>query len=436
MGVYAEIVDYNEDFIRLASEPKFINDVDDSPTEKDKIKKEVFTSHESDCLTNISMCDCGRLTGDGNIGIKCPNCLTVVTPSSTDLQPRIWMRSPDGVEKMINPVFWSMLVKRFKKGGNFSLMHWITMPSYVAEGNFPVYWQSVIDAKFKRGYNNFVQNFDTIMDFFFNLKGIRKRGKVDPLYQLILNERHKVFSNQIPLVNRTMLVIENTNLGRFLDNTMFVAIDAITGMIGIDAPGCVLTQRQREERTIKSIDMLSEYYVGVYEKMFSPKEGVFRKQVYGGRTDFSSRCVISSLTGPHQYDEIRIPWGVGIGMLRTHLVGKLLKRGYTPISALTLLYSAFDTDDQEVADLVGTLFDELIDESDCSALYPDDPTRQKGIPVMMERNPTLGLGSIQLFRITQIKKNRNDKTMSIPILNIASFNADFDGEWLAIVKTF
>jgi len=435
MGIYGEVADYDDDFLRFVKDPQYVNDVDESPAAKEAFRKEVFTQHDgSECLSNTPTCQCGRLTGytnsrgdktsGSNIGVKCPVCHTTVESSTDDLQPRIWLRSPRGVTAMINPLIWSMLVGRFKKGAGFSLLHWITMPSYVPDGNLPVYWQSILDAKLKRGYNNFVENFDSYMEFFFNLKTIKKRNKIDPLYQLIQENRNKVFSQQIPLVNRTMLVIENTNLGRFLDNTMFVAIDAITGMIGIDTPTCVLSQRQREERTIKSIDMLSQYYEGVYDKLFAPKEGIFRKQVYGGRTDFSARCVISSLTGPHQYDEIHIPWGVGIGLLRTHLASKLTRRGYNPNDLLGLLYSAVGTTDKAVIEKVKSLFDEMIEESDCSYLYPDDPDKHKGIPVIMQRNPTLGLGSIQLVRITGIKDDLEDKTMSISILNVEQYGAD------------
>ena len=59
------------------------------------------------------------------------------------------------------------------------------------------------------------------------------------------------------------------------------------------------------------------------------------------------------------------------------------------------------------------IFKELISES-----------KYGGIPVTHGRNPSLARGSIQLLRITQVKTNLEDPTISFSILITPPMNAD------------
>jgi DNA-directed RNA polymerase beta' subunit len=165
-----------------------------------------------------------------------------------------------------------------------------------------------------------------------------------------------------------------------------------------------------ENRTVKALAELSRYYGELHKNELSLKEGQFRRHVFGSRTFFSFRAVISSITGIHKYDRIEVPWWVGLTAFRPHLLNKLLKLGIDHNQAVGLLLGHIHS----YHELLDQLLQELIDES------PD-----KGIPVAMNRNPSLLQGSIQKVRISKFKTNPLDLTVGVPITIVVSPNADF-----------
>lgn len=46
----------------------------------------------------------------------------------------------------------------------------------------------------------------------------------------------------------------------------------------------------------------------------------------------------------------------------------------------------------------------------------------------------INYGSFQYVRIVDVKKDINDKTLTIPVIDIGPFNADFDGDVLNIFR--
>jgi hypothetical protein len=119
--------------------------------------------------------------------------------------------------------------------------------------------------------------------------------------------------------------------------------------------------------------------------------------------------VISSITNRHRYDEIHIPWGIGISVFRLHLVNKLSKLGYMPNQAIQLLNASA----QSYNVLLDKLFKEIIAES----------ANGYGISVVEQRNPSLERGSAQLVYITQVKEYVKIPTVSISILVVKGLNA-------------
>jgi hypothetical protein len=55
-----------------------------------------------------------------------------------------------------------------------------------------------------------------------------------------------------------------------------------------------------------------------------------------------------------------------------------------------------------------------------------------GINVLFNRNPSLARGSIQHHRITMIKSNVEDNTIGLSQMAMRSYNADLDGDEMAI----
>ena len=56
----------------------------------------------------------------------------------------------------------------------------------------------------------------------------------------------------------------------------------------------------------------------------------------------------------------------------------------------------------------------------------------KGMPCLFHRNPSLLSGSSEYLRITKIKRDTGDNTISLSTLVVKAPNGDFDGDALKV----
>ncbi len=139
--------------------------------------------------------------------------------------------------------------------------------------------------------------------------------------------------------------------------------------------------------------------------MLSGKEGIFRKNLLGKRVDYSWRSVIT--IGPGlKLDECGLPLYLAVKMFTPFIIGKLIERkiSHTPKQAEKLIK------DQDPIAL--KILEEVIE----------------GKYVLLNRAPTLHRLSIQAFKI----KLMPGKTIRIHPLVTPAFNADFDGDQMAV----
>lgn len=423
MSISMEVVDFDKEFRMLANEPAIINTLSEA-TDEERIalNKRIFTTFDTDLMSNIPKCSCDTLTGQHNLGVVCTNCGTpVVYQMDQTIEPMLWMASPKEVSALINPHIWIML-NEFFKVGNFEILKYLTDTTYRSTGVREDVVDILQEAGVKRGYNSFCDNFDHIIKTLFESKRFKpKREKAEPLIAFLAANRNKIFCQYLPVPNKSILIVENTVVGKYVDFTIINAIEAIRLLVSIDTKG--LAQHVKENRTAKAITALSKFYYDYYGKNLASKEGSFRHNVFGSLAHFSFRAVISSITQRHEYDEIYIPWGVGVTVFNLHLMNKLLKRNFTVNEAMGYLNAHAN----KHSTLLEEIFQELIDESP-----------QKGIYCTAQRNPSLERGSAQRVKITRVKNDVQDPTVSISIITVKAYNADFDGKanLIAISKLF
>jgi len=421
MGVALEPTNFDDLFFnRTRQEPVIINDFSETSDEDKKaLNRLIYTKYSTDdLLSNMPHCECGKTFGKPLQGVACPNCHTLVeSPMEQELEPIVWIRAPNGVHKLMNPIIWTMLNNKFKRSG-FEIIRWICDTTYKPPSlRVPPVMDAVQSIPgLQRGYNNFIENFDSIIAALFELRVFKPaKGKIDPLQILLRDFRDCVFSSYLPVPNRSLLVVEESHVGTYVDPIVTGAVDAIRTMASIDSAVSSHSIRTKENRTVKTIAQLAEFYDGLYRLTLAKKEGLMRKHVFAGRANFSFRAVISSLTDAHEYDELHIPWGIGVSLLRIHLLNKLFRLGWGLNQAIAFL----NEHSQKYHPLLDQLFKELIAESP-----------YKGIPVIFQRNPSLERGSAQAKFITLVKTDPLDPTVSLSILAVVGYNADFDGDQL------
>ncbi len=135
------------------------------------------------------------------------------------------------------------------------------------------------------------------------------------------------------------------------------------------------------------------------------KQGRFRQNLLGKRVDFSGRSVI--VVGPNlTMDECGLPKKMAIELFKPHLIAKLEDKGYaTTVKAAKKMIEAKTNE-------VWECLAEIVD----------------GYPIMLNRAPTLHKLSIQAFHPKLI----DGKAIQLHPLVCAAFNADFDGDQMAV----
>ncbi len=135
------------------------------------------------------------------------------------------------------------------------------------------------------------------------------------------------------------------------------------------------------------------------------KQGRFRQNLLGKRVDFSGRSVI--VVGPNlRMDQCGLPKKMALELFKPHLIAKLEDKGYaTTVKAAKNMIEAQTNE-------VWECLSEIVD----------------GYPILLNRAPTLHKLSIQAFHPKLI----DGKAIQLHPLVCAAFNADFDGDQMAV----
>ena len=153
----------------------------------------------------------------------------------------------------------------------------------------------------------------------------------------------------------------------------------------------ILSQNNRELKSLSS--------------MLKGKQGRFRQNLLGKRVDYSGRSVI--VVGPSlKMNQCGLPKKMALELYKPFLMRELVKRELA--SNIKIAKRMVEEEDECVWELI----EEII----------------KNHPVLLNRAPTLHRLSIQAFEPILIE----GKAMRLHPLVCAAFNADFDGDQMAI----
>ena len=135
------------------------------------------------------------------------------------------------------------------------------------------------------------------------------------------------------------------------------------------------------------------------------KQGRFRQNLLGKRVDYSGRSVI--VVGPDlRMDQCGLPKKMALELFKPHLMAKLEEKGYA--TTLKQAKKMIEAKENEVWECL----EEVVES----------------YPVMLNRAPTLHKLSIQAFHPKLIE----GKAIQLHPLVCAAFNADFDGDQMAV----
>jgi DNA-directed RNA polymerase subunit beta' len=135
------------------------------------------------------------------------------------------------------------------------------------------------------------------------------------------------------------------------------------------------------------------------------KQGRFRQNLLGKRVDYSGRSVI--VVGPElKLHECGLPKDMGAELFKPFIIRKLIERGI--VKTVKSARKLVDKKEAVVWDILENIL--------------------KGHPILLNRAPTLHRLSIQAFQPKLIE----GKAIQLHPLVCSSFNADFDGDQMAV----
>ncbi|MFA4999168.1 MAG: DNA-directed RNA polymerase subunit beta' [Parcubacteria group bacterium] len=205
---------------------------------------------------------------------------------------------------------------------------------------------------------------------------------LNDLYRRVINRNNRL--RKLLELNAPDIIVVNEK--RMLQEAVDALIDN-TARMG----RAQLTSRRRPLRSLAD--------------MLKGKQGRFRQNLLGKRVDYSGRSVI--VVGPKlKYDECGIPKKMALELFKPFVISKILERGlaHNVKNANRLIESG----PAEVWEIL----EEVI----------------KNRYVLLNRAPTLHRLGVQAFRPNLIE----DLTVQIPPLVCSGFNADFDGDQMAV----
>lgn len=443
MGTYFQPNSYTQMHAEC-EKPQYVNDMLDITTEqREKNTGKIGETQVGNTLDIVPRCGCHRLKGhyyENMPDLTCDNCgEPVVEVFRDNVTTTLWLRQPRGVAPLIKLNVFEMMhsLLMATTRNKFDILAYIVDPYYKV-ANLPktvlydleVVIQIIAENGGKRGYSQFINNFDNYLRLF--REKILVSGdayQVKCFYELIdkLKAEDKLFSEYLPLPNRTLLIQERSDstadMARiYMDDTMAAIFDAINGMRGIDHPVVARPLRARDVATAKFYLNITTAIVDYFDKILGSKPGKIRRSQCGSRGYATGRTVMAARTMPHKYDEIIPPWVEGITVYQPQITNKLLKMEYT-VGEMNMMFQAMASPVMSNAQHVEwyNLFNKILDE-----LIAESP--EKRLPWWANRNPTMLRGSTQLMWAPDINRDPRCKATGHPILNCNVFNLDFDGD--------
>ena len=213
------------------------------------------------------------------------------------------------------------------------------------------------------------------------MAGAFATSDLNDLYRRVINRNNRL--KRLQELNAPEIIIRNEK--RMLQE----AVDALfdNGRRGKSITG-------PNKRPLKSLS-----------DMIKGKQGRFRQNLLGKRVDYSARSVI--VVGPElKLHQCGLPKVMAIELFKPFIYNKLEERGY-----VTTIKSAKKMVEKEMPE-VWDILDEVIREH----------------PVLLNRAPTLHRLGIQAFEPVLIE----GKAIQLHPLVCTAFNADFDGDQMAV----
>lgn len=348
---------------------------------------------------NRYRCKCGHTTSRFYHGLTCEVCGEKVEFKDDNFQMfgYIVLKDPYYI---IHPNLFNSLASFI---GETEFMNIITPDDRKDEDGHDIAIERKSNDIYKGiGIIGFYEKFDEIMEFY----RIKKPNKQD-YYEDIMANRDKVFTQSIPVytihlrpykIDGGVFIFEGTN-------ALYNMLANLAAKVNDDR---TIMSRKLKPKNQLLFDMQMKYQklYGELIKILSGKKGTIQ-QLFGGRYNFTARSVIAP--GPElRIDEVNLSYPCLCGLLQQRIIN-ILHKSYAMRynDAYKFVYENMHEENPTIKEIIEGII----------------RASGRGIPILINRNPTINLGGIIQMYCTGISTGY---TMLIPLEVLEGLAADFD----------
>lgn len=354
-------------------------------------------------FANRYRCECGKTQQKINDGIKCKHCGTKVRYVDDNFDYTGWIVIKDpyiiihpGLFKSIEFIIGKDVLKNILNVDN---------TTKDADGHDMAVEPPTDEPYFGIGMMEFRDKFDEIMEYYAN----KKKAKMS-YYEDIIQHRRSVFTHSIPVFTSLLRPYEMDAKAFYYEdtNSLYTMINKLKTSINNES---LKIFRQKKPKLQCLYDLqckVNELYNSI-EAILSGKKGALRTLI-GGRYNFTSRNVI--VPDPKlRIDEVSLPYAALIELLQQPIIN-ILHKSYSMsyADAYDFWYKATIIPNDTVRDIIMSLI--------------RNHKSGRGLPLLINRNPTIAFGSIFMMYCTKMTEGY---TMGIPLQVLKPLAADFDG---------
>lgn len=429
---YSEDYEYETKMVRLDLNQEMVNDISKDNgfvigkpkgIKKDlKSQDSIFSSKFGQTLKDLNpfadrfKCECGYYRSAINNNSICPICHTRVKYVGDNFSYFGWIVLQGDNHYIIHPGLYKSISafvgkdvlpdilnydnKRDKDG------HVLIMQSK-PEGN-PYYRIGMIE---------FREKFQEIMDYYMKVYSSNKSKR--EYYNDIMRDKDKVFIQSIPVFTTLLRPVDNNAKTLYYEDTngIYNMMNKFAWELN-DFEAMGMDNKKKSTANLTLLWDLQNKYNTLYDRVDSilqGKKGALRS-LLAGRYNFSSRCVIVSNPKLRIY-QIKLPYKCLVELLQQKIINILQKTYSISYSdAYNIWYKANMEENSMVKNIINTLINTGADG--------------KGIPFIINRNPTIAYGSIILMYCIGMT---NSYSLEIPLQVLEGLAADFDGDVLNIL---
>jgi DNA-directed RNA polymerase beta' subunit len=361
-------------------------------------------------------CLCGEVHGKMMEGMICQKCGSAVFKKQSSLSKLAWIDL--GENKIMNARMLPFLYSYF---GQSRLKRYIYGQLPIdTDGN--VITNTEEEGKKNKdpmpdcvgiGVANFINNFDAILEYY--RSSVNKDLK-KPLYDFIVKEKENLFISKIPVFSPRLrpVVVKGDKVITDPMNEKYVQLVKLTA--GLNS--------LKYDRTDMSVFAYLNKIQAILEEVdtsvilaLNGKKGLIRNTVLGSRLNFSSRCVLTPLGVGTAMEDVHLPYIVVLELFKLEIMNYLrTKYSISFFEAMSIFNEAIMSFNKEIYDHVNSFLG------------------KSGMPILINRNPTIAIGSILYMKLRHIKDDTTDLSMSIRPNILKYLNADHDGDVLNIYR--